>query len=385
MSHTQNCRIGIVADVQYADRPPKHWYTDKQKTTFDPSRTRNYRQSFEKFKSYAEVSKNRIELDAFIQLGDLVDSSSRFTGDDDEKEIFKFPQKTLDSLDEIIEVVNSFNAKIKINCIGNHDVRTFEELNWFGKQEGWASMHDFIKAKYLPNEDLQADCFAYERQVTDQVTVVNIDTFDLSVYGRPTDGKQFEKATKILNENNPNQNKASTKGMDEPFEKRFVQWTGGVSDEQLKWLDETLTRLDTENKHVVIVTHCPILPKTISVNNDRWLEVCLTWNYDKVLAILENHKCVQVCLTGHNHAGGRAKSETGINFLGIKGLIENSEEGCYGVLKFFDDYMFLEGVGACNSSVYYYRRECGVCKRIFTPTEAKDLNCYNCHRLMFLD
>ena len=67
MARTQNCRIGIVADVQYADRPPKRWYTDKQKTTFDPSRTRNYRQSFEKFKSYAEISKKCLELDAFIQ------------------------------------------------------------------------------------------------------------------------------------------------------------------------------------------------------------------------------------------------------------------------------------------------------------------------------
>ena len=282
-------------------------------------------------------------------------------------------------MDEILEVVDSVNAKTKINCIGNHDVRTFEELNWLGKQEGWENMHEFIKAKYLPNENLQADCFAYERQITDKVTVVNIDTFDLSVYGRPHDSEQFKRGMKILDENNPNEHKAMTRGMDGPFEKRFVPWTGGVSSEQLEWLDKTLARLDAEKKYVVIATHCPILPRTISVNNDRWLEVCLTWNFDEVLKILDNHECVQVCLTGHNHAGGRAKSETGINFLGIKGLIENSEEGCYGVLKFFDDHMFLEGVGACQSEVYYYRRNCGACERIFTPTKIKHVNCYDCH------
>jgi len=361
MSNPPTCQIGIVADVQYADREPKLWYTNYSKKLIDPSKTRNYRQSYEKFKSYAEKSKTKPALDAFIQLGDLVDSSSRFLHNEEKT----LPEvKTVETLKQIMETVNSFNSKIKINCVGNHDVRTFENCNdptvtknyTFEDATGCSSMHEFFKNIYFPNEKLEADCFAYERKVSEKITVLNIDTFDLSVYGREVNSEQYQTAEKILEENNPNESKSSTQFMDKPFEKRFVQWTGGVSEKQLNWLEKTLTKLDLEDKHVIIVTHCPIHPETISINNDRWLEVCLTWNYDRVLQILENHKCVQVCLTGHNHTGGRTVSKSGINFLGIKGLIENSGEGCFGVLKFYEENMYLEGYGACKSGYFNYRQ-----------------------------
>lgn len=352
------CRFGIVADVQYADRHEKKWYTNRERTEFDPKKTRNYRKSFEKFKEYARISQSRRTLDAFIQLGDLIDSSSRFTND-----VFipNSAEKVLDTLNQALDVVYSFKAKNIINCIGNHDVRSLEKTNavWESYDleyiTGYKSCFELIKNKYFGDQNLKADCFCYEKSINDKISIVNIDTFDLSVYGREPGSKQFEEAMDILEKNNPNHEKFSTRGMDKPFEKRFVQWTGGVSEKQLKWLDETLERLDKENKHVIIVTHCPILPESISVNKDRWLEVCLTWNYDQVLEVLNKHKCVQVCLTGHNHVGGRAVSETGINFLGIKGLIENADEGCFGVLQFFDDYMLLKGVGACKSQKMNYR------------------------------
>ena len=128
MSNIQQpyCRIGIVADVQYADRPAKKWYTNKERTEFDPAKTRDYRKSFGKFKEYAKISHSKRKLDAFIQLGDLIDSSSRFTND---VKIPNSAEKVLDTLDQALNVVHSFNTKNVVNCIGNHDVRSLEKTN----------------------------------------------------------------------------------------------------------------------------------------------------------------------------------------------------------------------------------------------------------------
>merc|ERR1712170_217376 len=109
-----NCRIGIVADVQYADRPPKPWtYTKKGQLCYDHSKTRDYRKSFDKFKEYADNSKTRRKLDAFVHLGDLIDSSSRFNHNEDSSE--NEMDKVIQQLDTILTVMDSFNTGIKLN------------------------------------------------------------------------------------------------------------------------------------------------------------------------------------------------------------------------------------------------------------------------------
>merc|ERR1712154_176174 len=154
-------------------------------------------QKLETTENHLKNSHSKRKLDAFIQLGDLIDSSSRFTND---VKIPNSSEKVLDTLDQALDVVNSFNTKTVVNCVGNHDVRSLEKTNAeyepydLEHVTGYKSCFELIKNKYFPDENLQADCFCYEKSINDKISVINIDTFDLSVYGRELGSKQFEEA-----------------------------------------------------------------------------------------------------------------------------------------------------------------------------------------------
>ncbi|RZC71337.1 hypothetical protein C5167_034777 [Papaver somniferum] len=100
----------------------------------------------------------------------------------------------------------------------------------------------------------------------------NPDGYDISAIGWPQDHPKTLQALKILQEKNPNTDKNSPSGL-VGLERRFVKFNGGISEGQLKWLDEILQDATKNGQKVVVCCHMPLDPGASS-------KTALCWNYD---------------------------------------------------------------------------------------------------------
>ena len=182
---------------------------------------------------------------------------------------------------------------------------------------------------------------------------------------------------KNYNEGNEN----SPEGL-EGLQKRFVAFNGAVGQLQLDWLQDQLEetrQLNNSNNNnncdqkVIIISHQPIHPQSSN-------PVCLIWNYDEVLEILQHYSDVVVAsFSGHAHKGGYVRDEdSGIHFRVIEAVLESKPPlKTFGILDIHQDYLQLRGYGDCESAFYDFDH----CERnntnerdIHTPTPTSTTN-----------
>ena len=89
------------------------------------------------------------------------------------------------------------------------------------------------------------------------------------------------------------QNKNNPEGHEGPA-RRFVQFGGGVSAEQLDWLKQQLADAKAGNQHVIVCGHLPLHP-------DTCIGTCLLWNYEEVLQAIWSAGSVVATIAGHAH------------------------------------------------------------------------------------
>lgn len=89
------------------------------------------------------------------------------------------------------------------------------------------------------------------------------------------------------------QNKNNPEGHEGPA-RRFVQFGGGVSAEQLDWLKEQLADAKAADQQVIVCGHLPLHP-------DTCIGTCLLWNYEEVLQAIWDAGNVVATFTGHAH------------------------------------------------------------------------------------
>lgn len=112
------------------------------------------------------------------------------------------------------------------------------------------------------------------------------------------------------------------------------EWNGGMSETQIKWMEEQLQKAENKNRKVVLFCHYPLLP----------LEAHALWNSEDVLAILKKYDNVKLWLNGHNHAGNYAFQE-GIYFVNLKGMVETEKENAYAEITLSDKQITIKGFG----------------------------------------
>lgn len=113
-------------------------------------------------------------------------------------------------------------------------------------------------------------------------------------------------------------------------------WNGSLSTDQLRWLDETLTKAEKQNEKVLICSHFPLFANSKSIKNTgagvgSILNLDLyysrlgisTWNGDEVLTILDKHPCIKGYLAGHLHEGSYGVRKN-VMHMTFKGIVENS-------------------------------------------------------------
>lgn len=112
------------------------------------------------------------------------------------------------------------------------------------------------------------------------------------------------------------------------------EWNGGMSREQINWMEEQLQKAENKNLKVVLFCHYPLLP----------LEAHTLWNSEEVLDVLKKYGNVKLWLNGHNHAGNYA-SQDGIYFINLKGMVETENENAFAKVTLSNNKITIQGFG----------------------------------------
>lgn len=111
-------------------------------------------------------------------------------------------------------------------------------------------------------------------------------------------------------------------------------WNGGMSEQQLAWLEETLQEASQAGEQVVLFSHFPVYPK-----NEHNL-----WNANEVVLLLESYNNVAAYMNGHNHAGNYGEKE-GIHYVNFKGMVNTPESNAYALVSAYSDHLEINGYG----------------------------------------
>lgn len=227
--------FGIISDVHYADCEDETIVKMSSGTHLVETRERFYRNSLCLLKNAVNDWKSGTDFVAFVlQLGDLIDGRNKIAGG--ESVVKK-------ALNTVLHPLNSLYVPV-YHVIGNHELynlnRSFylnSPLNTFL----WLSIEtssDHLYYTLLPHAKLR---------------IVALDTYEVSLlgYGDRKDDENFKTAQKWFHEHNKNQDVYSVAGLD-GLEKRWVAYNGGVSDTQLRWLSQVLTKASMKEENVII-------------------------------------------------------------------------------------------------------------------------------------
>lgn len=265
-------KFGFIGDIQYADHDDAF--------NFQNTHLRRYRQSLSIYKDAIENwNKNNVKFS--LVLGDQLDNLAQAKN---------MKTKCLNDF----KSVSSTSEHILHYSYGNHDYycQSREDImKHFGmiKEEN-SHYHTSIGGNQKPSR------LYYDFSPHEGWRFLNIDSYEVSLIGAVDDSMK-EQAEEILSKNNPNDLNGSEGWFDNlPRDKyRFVPYNGGVSDKQLKWLENVLQKSKEMKEKCVIFCHNPILsplkPQSVF------------WNAEEVLAIIRRHSNVVLWLAGHDHGG----------------------------------------------------------------------------------
>ena len=326
------CRLGVLADVQAADRDDAPSFSGV---------TRRYRDALLTARDSALLLSEDAEVDLLLHLGDLVDMS----------ESGKKPREVLS---QVLSALGE-SGKEQAHVLGNHCLASWpgsraelhSELGLFGdasrvKGEGESDDgEEFLVSRACPERGYYSRSFGKSPE-RKGLRLISLDGFDVSMMGREPGHPKRALAESILREKNP-RNEAggwfSAEGLT-GTDRRFVCFNGGCGAEQLSWLRSQLEAAESQGQRVVVAVHQPLLPGTAN-------PLCLLWNYDEVLEVLRpfggERRTVVATLAGHAHSDGAGICDGGIVHRVVRGIVEHerkptsSSSPCHAVVDVFRD------------------------------------------------
>ncbi|PID55593.1 phosphatase [candidate division KSB3 bacterium] len=255
---------------------------DIQYCDSDPHGERYFRQSLEKL-SEAVACFQREQPDFVVQLGDFID-------------------REFASFAPVAEIWNRLDMPA-YHVLGNHDFLVEPEE----------------KTKILALLNLERGYYDFSYA---SWRFIVLDGNELSFYAPPESSERYAQAkhlfTRIENEHRLN---AQT-------------WNGGISHQQLEWLQQKLEYAFARGEEVIVFCHFPVLP----------LDIHTLWNDRDVIAVLERSPAVKAYINGHNHAGNYIEHQ-GIHYLNIHGMVETEESNAYAIVEIYSDHLRVIGTG----------------------------------------
>ncbi|XP_078692086.1 manganese-dependent ADP-ribose/CDP-alcohol diphosphatase-like [Branchiostoma floridae x Branchiostoma belcheri] len=319
--------FGIIADVQYGD-------LDDAKN-FTQTKVRYYRNALYLLREAVQHWKEENKIQFVLQLGDVIDG---------------FNTRRKNSENALRDVLKEFDGvPFAVHHIwGNHEFYNFSRsylmksslLTAQETQETANNVQKVVKK--------EADAAYYDFSPYKSYRFIILDNYDISMcgIGRDKDSPQYKEAEKILRERNRNEELNSPEGL-VGLDRRFVMFNGGMGEKQLQWLRETLEVARQQGEKVVVSGHVPVHPDSCYV-------MCLLWNYQDVLNILQDFSDIVLAyFCGHDHEGGyHYDSGNEIHHVTLPGVVEVPPgSNAFGTVDVFTDRLVMHGVGQLDSRV----------------------------------
>ncbi|XP_044130964.1 manganese-dependent ADP-ribose/CDP-alcohol diphosphatase-like [Bufo gargarizans] len=320
--------FGIIADIQYADMDDGYNYTK--------TRVRFYRNSLSLLQgAVREWASEEVTPQFILQLGDLIDG-------------YNVLHKSSEaSLKKVLTEIDKLKTPVH-HIWGNHEFYNFSRKQLMESRLNSSRVQATLTTVPEDGSDPLDWFYTYHFSPSSKFRLLLIDSYDFSVIGRDPSSEKHIKSSKLLRQKNPNEDKNSPKDL---AETRFVQFNGGISAAQLSWIKDVLETADKNKEKVIVAGHLPVHPSSTD-------PICLTWNYQEVLDLLQSHPCVVAYFSGHDHDGGYHQDECGIHHLTFNGIIETPPESqAFGTMYVYQDKMVLKGRGLVPDRTLLYRQK----------------------------
>lgn len=248
----------------------------------ESSPSRFYKNSPNKLKK-AVASLNKEELDYAIHLGDFID-------------------RDFNSFDTVLPIWNTLKTK-KYHVLGNHDF----------------SVADSLKPLVMDKMNLKQ---RYYSLLENNWRFIILDGNDLSYQGAISPEKIAQTDslfTLLSNTDLPN----------------LQTWNGGLSTEQLQWVESELKLATENNENVGFYCHFPVMGED---------KVHRLWNSTQLLSLIDKYPNVKFYFNGHNHQGDYME-RNGVHYLTFKGMVETDSTSAFSTVEFKKDSIFVHGHG----------------------------------------
>eukprot|EP00931_Biecheleriopsis_adriatica_P050963 TRINITY_DN29523_c0_g1_i1.p1 TRINITY_DN29523_c0_g1~~TRINITY_DN29523_c0_g1_i1.p1 ORF type:complete len:383 (+),score=63.40 TRINITY_DN29523_c0_g1_i1:134-1282(+) len=304
--------LGLIADIQYADC--------EDGSDFSGEEQRYYRNSLEITRRAVDFW-NRENVDAIVQLGDIID------GCNDKLE------NGSKALPAVLEVLGKATPR-RFDLIGNHELYN-------------------IQRDSLPSSGLNclgADGLTYySAHLGDHWEAIFLDPYEVALIGHSEDSTGYKSGRDMMMTHNPNVLAATGdwfQGL--PEEKhRYVPYNGGVSPEQLTWLQQTLEEATRQERKVLVFLHVPLYAPATKAKT-------VVWNAEDILRILHGQiETVVAVFAGHDHDGGYAVDPAGLHHVTMNSpLTASPGSECFALLHCHPEGLaHFQGQGrACTES-----------------------------------
>ncbi|XP_027033375.1 manganese-dependent ADP-ribose/CDP-alcohol diphosphatase isoform X1 [Tachysurus fulvidraco] len=314
--------FGVIADIQYADL--------KDGYNYRRTRKRYYRNSLQLLRNAIRSwNEEDVKPSFILQLGDIIDGFNSKNGASDK------------ALKTVMDEFRSCSAQVH-HVWGNHEFYNFSRSDLFS-----SDLNSEVKVDEEIDDRMDL-VYAYHFSPAPNFRFVVLDAYDLSIIGREESCEKYSQSLDIIKSHNPNEELNQPAGI-YPLDERFVKFNGGFSQGQVDWLDRVLTSADEKGEKVTVVSHVPVHPLSTS-------SICLAWNFDDVLSLLQSHKSVVCFMAGHDHDGGYCIDTAGIHHLTLEGVIETPPGGdAFCTVCVYEDKMILRGKGRIKNRKLWYR------------------------------
>ena len=214
--------FGVIADVQYADVEDGY--------NFAMTSRRYYRTALEMLqKAMDSWNHNKVKKPSFLlQLGDVIDGKCKRFGNIQDR-----------CLNTVLEKFSKFTGQV-YHIWGNHEFYNFPRHKL---QSGSLYAGNQIHCKPVHNKGY------YSAEPHKHLKVIALDCYEISILGCEEGSDEYKMAEKYL-EVNTNSDKNDPGGLSNE-DKRFVQYNGGVSNEQLEWLQNCLEEARKNQQNVI--------------------------------------------------------------------------------------------------------------------------------------
>ena len=259
-----------------------------------PVGTRFYSNSLNKL-AESIMNFNARDMSFVIQLGDLID-------------------KDIESIESVLPVFNKIKAK-KYNVLGNHDYNVDEKEK--------ENVHEKI--------GLVSRYYTFG---SNGWRMIVLDGNDLSFYAPKEESEQIKETDNLFQ-------KIKVKGAVNAFD-----WNGGLSSQQISWLEDILKQATLSEEKVLLFCHFPVYPPR---------EENL-WNDVELIELLESNQCVVALFSGHYHLGNYAKKK-GIHYLTLHGMVETENSNAYSIVEVYSNHLKVLGFGREPSRILTFRKD----------------------------